>query len=126
MFSSKKTPESQSSPINTLIGENCTIQGHIDSRDSIRIDGRVVGNICGGGTVILSEKGSVKGNIEAEHLLVYGKVEGDLAVGNLDLKSTAHIVGNIETRALHIETGAVYQGSISMQEQKPPAIDTEN
>lgn len=122
MFNSKKP--AAAGQIDTLIGEQCHLQGNLKSQNSIRIEGRIIGNVACEGMVVVGEKGRIEGNIEAKDLLVYGRIEGDITAGNLDLKTTAHISGNIDTHTLQVEPGAVYQGSVTMKNQQTaPAAD---
>lgn len=115
MFNNKKSNSStQSMNIDTLIGEQCAVQGNLTSQNSIKIEGGIVGNVISDGMIIIGENGWVKGNTQAKELLVFGRIEGDIVTQNLDLKSSACITGGIETHTLQVEPGAVYQGNITM------------
>ena len=104
--------------IDTLIGTQCRIQGDIFSQQSIKIDGQITGNVQAGGMVIVGENGTINGDIRSHELMVFGKVEGLVEVDKLQLKNTAHVTGNIRTKSLLVEEGAVYAGDIRM-DQKP-------
>ena len=91
MFNSKKSSNNGSSMnIDTLIGEQCTLQGNISSHNSVKIDGGIVGHVASEGMVIVGDKGWIKGNIQAKELLVFGRIEGDITAQNLDLSQRPH------------------------------------
>lgn len=117
MFNHKKTADLNLSNgnISTLIGEGCRIQGDIHAKNSIKIDGHIQGNLKIEGSVIIGEKSHVQGDIECADLIVFGHLDGNVAVHQLQLKHTAQIYGNIQAHILQVEPGAVYQGSVSMQ-----------
>lgn len=123
---SQKTASSTSSVApsdDTLIGTQCRIQGDIFSQQSIKIDGQITGNVQAGGMVIVGENGVINGDIRSHELMVFGKVEGLVEVDKLQLKNTAHVTGNIRTKSLLVEEGAVYAGDIRM-DQKPATSAT--
>ena len=123
MFGHKKSENSLSnSDITTLIGENCTVEGNITAAAYIKIDGKVLGNLNIEGGLILGENAYIKGNIKSNEVITYGRVDGDVQSNSLQLKSSAAILGNIETQTLQIEPGAVYQGTVYMQEKNLPQL----
>lgn len=117
MFASKKNDSSKSIPenITTIIAEHCSIDGSIECKDYVRIDGHVLGNVVNKeGGVILGKTGMVKGDIKAKELIVFGIVEGNIHVDNLSLKESGTILGNMELKNFTVENGAVYKGTVSM------------
>ncbi|NDC08447.1 MAG: polymer-forming cytoskeletal protein [Oxalobacteraceae bacterium] len=64
----------------TLIGATTEIYGRLVLLDSVRIDGKVVGNIETAKekkvTVAIGRSGEVSGDISAHRVMVAGKVEG--------------------------------------------------
>lgn len=119
MFNNKKSNGSSSSgdhPITTLIGESCVINGNVDTKAYIKIDGQILGDLIVDGGVILGEKGYIKGDIRCNEVIAYGRIDGHVFAANLQLKSSSSIAGNIETTTLQIDPGAIYQGSVSMKQ----------
>ncbi len=47
-------------------------------------------------------------------MVVYGVINGNINVETLEIKSTGKINGEIKTGALLVETGAIYNGTLSM------------
>jgi len=126
MFSSKKKENEitiTSTNITTLIAEDCVIEGSIESKACIKIDGKVLGDVNSGG-VILGQKGYVKGNVRTKELLVHGTIEGDAYAENLIMKATGVVLGNIQVKTLQVDTGAVYKGNVSMDFNNSVAFPT--
>jgi len=68
----------------TLIGRSTQIYGRLVLVDSVRIDGKVVGNIETSKenkvTVAIGPTGEVSGDVTAHRVMVAGKVEGNIYV----------------------------------------------
>lgn len=114
MFGSKRaTPRT----IGTLIGAGTTIEGTLSYTGGLRIDGTVKGDVRSingeQGMVIISEQGSVIGEVHAAHLVVSGKVAGPIYVTDiLELQPKAQVQGDVHYRALEIHHGAVVEGRL--------------
>lgn len=91
------------------------ITGDLTSESDARIDGTVNGNIKVKGKVIIGNTGKVTGDITCAFCDIEGKVKGKLNISDsLTLKATANYEGEIETKKLIIEPGAVFNGSCKM------------
>ena len=107
----------------TIIDENSVIRGNIHCNHSLRINGRVVGNIFAFGKVVIGTNGFVEGNIIAQELDIMGEVIGKLKIKDtLSLKANARLLGDIETACLVIEKGAKYMGGCKMELDMANAI----
>jgi cytoskeletal protein CcmA (bactofilin family) len=63
------------------------------------------------GTLIISETAELQANIFVATAIVDGLVRGDIrATERVELGSKARVIGNIETPALAIQPGAVFEG----------------
>jgi len=108
--------------MDTIIGENTTIKGDLESDSSVKVIGRVEGNIKASGDVIVLINATIKGNVWAENLIVAGSINGDVHVkNNLHLESTARLVGDMEVHSFVTDEGAVFEGNCKMIEK--PALD---
>jgi cytoskeletal protein CcmA (bactofilin family) len=106
--------------LSTLLGKETEIRGNIKSQGSIRIDGIVMGELISTKTVTIGATGSVEGNIQAEDIIVAGKVKGSLnARGRIALESSAQLEGDINASRLTIAEGAVFRGRSSMGTTAP-------
>lgn len=104
--------------IDSLIGENIRITGKIEGEGNIRIDGKIKGDIDYNGDVIISETGSINGNISCNNISISGNVDGNVNTkGKLTLLSTGKLIGDIEVSALEIHDNGIFQGSCKMIEK---------
>lgn len=114
--------------LTSLIAPNVEIHGDVVFSGGLRVDGRVHGNVrnesSGPGLLVLSEHGSVTGNVEVHDAVVNGTINGDLSVGHfLELQSRARVSGNISYRKLQMECGAAIDGRLqSLGEANSPAL----
>ncbi|MFV0600827.1 MAG: polymer-forming cytoskeletal protein [Brachymonas sp.] len=117
MFGNNKKPQTYqpvSGPVDTLISQHCTVEGNLLTQNSVKVDGRIQGNLQAMGQAIIGEHGLVMGDVHSTDLLVFGRLEGNVRAKAVQLKPTARILGNIETETLQVEPGAFYQGSVTM------------
>jgi cytoskeletal protein CcmA (bactofilin family) len=79
---------------------------------TLRINGYVAGVIRSNeGTLIVDADGEVDADISVQDATIYGCVRGDIrAKQKVELGGSARVVGDIETVALSIEPGAVFEG----------------
>ncbi|MBR6729312.1 MAG: polymer-forming cytoskeletal protein [Clostridia bacterium] len=97
--------------VDVLIGAETVLTGELISKSAVKIDGAVHGNITTTQEVIVSESGTVEGNITAAGLIVSGKIIGDAKITEqLLIKETGHLEGNIEAGSLVIEAGGEFYG----------------
>ncbi len=102
-----------------LIGAGTVLEGKIKSPSSVRIDGKVVGEVVAAQGVAIGATGDVEGNISAKNISVGGKVRGGMmAQEKLVLESKASVRGDIRAAKLVIDEGAVFDGKCVMSETK--------
>ena len=100
--------------INSIM-EGTSIEGEIRSDSNIRIDGRVKGIVNAKGRVIVGQTGTIEGEVVCQSSDVEGTVIGKINCQDLlSLKATAKLQGDINTKQLAIEPGAVFTGNCSM------------
>ena len=102
--------------IDTLIAQQCTLEGDLTTQNSIKVDGQIKGTLRAEGRAIIGETGVIKGDVHAADLLVLGRLEGNVFAQRLHLQASAHIHGNITTDSLQVDPGARYHGSVNMRE----------
>ncbi len=115
MFGKREEIKISKQEVNVLIGVGCIFEGNITLPEGLtRIDGEILGNVSGNGGIIVGERGTIKGNINLNQVIVYGKVEGDISAKSVELKAGSYIIGNIITEELYVEKGAIYNGQCRM------------
>jgi|SRR6187402_3463787 len=103
--------------ISTFITEGTHIEGNFKAPAVARLDGQVTGDVNIGEGLILGETGIIHGNVTTKDMVVHGIINGNINVQSLEIKSTGKITGEIKTNALLVETGAVYNGTLSMYQE---------
>ena len=121
MFGNKRTSiqSGSSEQLETLVGKDTQIKGTISAGGTVRVDGRVEGEITAKGDIIVGEAGEVKAQIKARNANIAGIVYGDMDVDDkLELSPTAKLYGDIKTGTLIIGEGAVFKGACEMRHGK--------
>ncbi|MBN2102716.1 polymer-forming cytoskeletal protein [bacterium] len=107
------------SELNTIIGKGTQIKGNLKVQNSVRIDGSVVGDVHSSDTVIVGKDGEVRGQVRGKHVLLAGKVQGNvLAADRVYLETKAMIQGDIRAVRLVVDEGALFDGKCNMSEEK--------
>jgi len=75
------------------------------------IDGKVEGEINSDGVLTIGENADIRGEIKTKSITVYGKVQGNITVGErCELKSRCTLQGDLKAARLVIEEGATFIG----------------
>jgi cytoskeletal protein CcmA (bactofilin family) len=101
-----------------FVGNGTNMTGEANFKGMLRVDGHLSGRVSSvDGTLIVSTGGQVDANVEVSVAQIYGTVNGDvIASKRIELGRVAKVNGNIQTPALVIEQGAIFEGSCRMQE----------
>ena len=112
------------SPARNIIGNGTIIKGEVESNGDIRIDGRVEGILKSNGKIVLGQNGSIEGDIFCKQADLSGKVHGKLFVEELtSMKSTSRVEGELNTKQLYIEIGAIFTGKCEMGKTETPKVE---
>ncbi len=103
--------------LSSLVGTNVEIRGDIIFSGGLRIDGYVEGNVISGkddnGLLVLSEKGSIKGNVKVHDAVINGTIVGDLEAQHfVELQAGSRVTGTITYRQLQMDCGATVEGKL--------------
>ena len=104
-----------------ILDVDASMQGSLVFSDpvNLRINGKFEGNLSTRGVLTISSTATVNAKIEGEEVIVGGKVRGDIYVTKgLTLLSSAVVKGDIKTSSLEVHKGAIFEGTISMLEEK--------
>jgi cytoskeletal protein CcmA (bactofilin family) len=99
----------------SIIGPGMTIVGDCETDGTVRIEGSLEGSVKAGKAVVIGKQGVVSGDIVTQDAVISGRVEGKLvAASRLELQATSQIDGEVHTRRMQLEEGAVLNGSVLM------------
>jgi len=104
----------------TILAEGLTIKDNVlCGAGDVTISGVFYGEVDIDGFLIISDSGSVRGDVRAENAYVYGEVEGNVAVaGQAHIYSHGRIYGNIVCGSLAVDEGATFRGQCEMGERQ--------
>ncbi len=95
----------------TVIGASVKVDGDFTSEGNVLVQGIVNGSLKTTGDLRIEEGAKVKADVEAANAIVSGSIKGNVTVqSNLELGASASIEGDITTKVLSIEPGAVLHG----------------
>lgn len=110
----KKVMSSRDTLLNT-IEAGTVLVGKVTTKGDIRIEGKVIGTITCDSKLVIGEKGSVEGNVDARNANIAGEVVGTVVIREiLQLQKKGKIVGDIYTQKLSVEIGAEFTGNCKM------------
>jgi len=102
---------SRKDTLNTIVGEGSVLEGNVQVRENIRVDGSLVGRLTSSGTLEVSSSGVVAAErIKVKAAVIAGRLEGNLEADQVKLESSAVLVGDIKAKLLVIEEGAAMSG----------------
>ncbi len=124
----KHAPHRPSGAVGTILGDETTVTGKISSKGTLRVDGRVEGEIFSEDTVLVGPSGNIQGNVEARTVIIDGTIMGNVrASEKVEIQPQGKIQGDVFTPygKLTIEEGARLEGKCAMskdvQLQQSPA-----
>ncbi|WP_027801912.1 bactofilin family protein [Paraburkholderia dilworthii] len=121
MFSKKKAAGIKQTKLATLIAHDVRITGNLQFTDGLRLDGHVKGNVSGEPDaqtlLVLSDRGSIEGNVHGYDVMINGKIVGDVIADHfVELQGNAHVTGNIYYQQLRMDCGASVDGKLTRRD----------
>lgn len=104
-----------------IIAQGTNIVGDIESEGDFRIEGSIKGKIIAKGRIVVGTSGNVDGEIICGDADIFGTVNGKLEVRSLTVfKASAIFTGDVITKKISIEPGAVFTGTCQMKSDALP------
>jgi cytoskeletal protein CcmA (bactofilin family) len=112
-----KNPSKPQNRIDSLIGVGTRVEGNVNFKGGLRIDGEVLGNVTASpeqpSTLVVSEQARITGEIRVSHVVVNGTVAGPILSSEfLELQSNARVTGDVEYNTLEVHLGAIVDGKL--------------
>lgn len=119
-----KKSRTASAKVETLIANDTEITGDVHFTGGLHIDGLVKGNVSADpdseSVAIISEQGRIEGELRVPHILINGRVTGDVyASERLDLAANARVEGDVYYRTIEMAGGAEINGKLVRTEEAP-------
>ena len=94
-----------------VLSSGLEITGTIRFSHDMIIDGKIEGEISSDkGRITIGENATIKGDVSAGEVKVYGKVEGKITSERCELKDKSQINGDIKSKVFSMEEGAKLSG----------------
>ncbi|MDP2920927.1 MAG: polymer-forming cytoskeletal protein [Candidatus Omnitrophota bacterium] len=100
-----------------VLDVDASMQGTLAFKDpvNLRINGNFEGRLDTKGSLAIGENALVRADINGEEIVIGGKVTGNIvAVKSLKVLAGAHIVGDMTTPSLSVDSGAIIHGKCHM------------
>lgn len=106
----------------SLISSEVEVTGTIKTSGSIRIDGKLDGELHAAGDVVIGKSAAIKGNLIVNSIAVEGSIQGNIiAKDKIALKATARLLGDIKAKRLSVEDGVTFIGKSEVNPSGSPA-----
>jgi cytoskeletal protein CcmA (bactofilin family) len=103
----------------TMVGEGASFEGTVIVPHGIRIDGSFKGKIEASEMLTIGNAGVVEADIKAKSVIIGGKVSGNIVgAERIELESRASFIGDLQTKDLVINEGALFHGKSLMKENQ--------
>jgi len=114
-------------PGKPVITEDVEIKGELAFTGELEFNGRFEGQLKSGGTLTIGDTALLKGTINAESIVIAGKIQGDVTASNrIHLRPEAMVLGNIKAKVIVIEEGAFVDGKILISDADRSTPDFDN
>jgi cytoskeletal protein CcmA (bactofilin family) len=101
--------------MNTLVGNGTIFEGRLTVSSSMRVDGKIKGEVNCSDTLLVGKTGVVEASVKVRSATIGGKVNGDIEAQEVVvLEGKSELSGDIVTKKLIIEEGAVFNGTCRM------------
>jgi cytoskeletal protein CcmA (bactofilin family) len=113
----------------TLLGKGADFKGVVSFDGTVRIDGRVEGEIYISGTLIVGEHAVIEGVVSVGVLMNSGKINGTVtALEKIHILKPGVLIGDIRTPVIAIEEGSHFHGMCDMGDrhwsgERNPPVD---
>ena len=116
------TMKGKSGELNGFLDRGALFKGELEFEDTMRIDGRFNGKITSKNELIVGESAQIEGDIHVGRAAISGTVIGKIVADQrVEIHRNGKVYCDIDTPALVIEEGAIFQGNCVMGEKSKAA-----
>lgn len=103
--------------ITTLLGRGSEFEGKLTFEGTVRIDGRLKGQVFSDDVLIIGEGAYVEAEIDIGEVIIQGTVVGNIrASRGIEIHAPGRVKGDLTTPSLQIDKGVVFEGRSFMEE----------
>ncbi len=112
-----------SGELNGFLDSGASFKGELEFEDTMRIDGHFSGKIVSKNELIVGESATIEGDIHVGRVAISGTVIGKIiAEQRVEIHRNGKVYSDIDTPALVIEEGAIFQGNCVMGDRKGASV----
>lgn len=105
--------------LNGFLDRGSSFKGELEFEDTMRIDGKFNGKITSKNELIVGESAHIEGDVHVGRIAISGTVVGKIVADQrVEIHRNGKVYSDIETPALIIEEGAIFQGNCVMGDRK--------
>ncbi len=109
-----------------FLGKGTRFEGKLRFQGTMRIDGHFKGEVSADGNLIVGEEALIEGDLNVSYASVSGEVHGNIVANQrVDLSAPSKVFGNIQSPAVVMEEGVIFEGTTKMYQAKRDAGRTE-
>ena len=102
-----------------VLTSDVEIKGNLKFSGELMFEGKIDGEIQTDGVLNLGDTAVVNGNINAQNVVVRGKINGNItAKEKIDIKTKAELFGDIRASKLSVEEGVTFVGKTEVNPNK--------
>jgi len=117
---SPATSEVGGTQVTTLLGRGSEFEGKLSFEGTVRVDGKLSGEIFTEDVLIIGEGAEVRAEINVGAVIIEGVVQGNIhAKRSVEIHTPGRVHGNITTPSLFIEKGVMFDGTCQMEPNAP-------
>jgi len=124
-------PKTKATKIETLIGNSIEVRGDLIFSGGLHVDGKIIGNVIAedgsDSMLVLSDHGSIEGEVRVPFVVLNGEVIGDVyATERVELSGRAQVSGNVFYNLLEMAMGAEVNGSLVHCKNEKKLLEYQN
>eukprot|EP00752_Nemacystus_decipiens_P006865 g6166.t1 len=115
VFGSNSGEDIKTQVPDSIIGETLSVQGTVEFKHLLRIDGHFEGEVVGDGSLIIGPTAEVISNLSGlDEVYVEGILIGDCSCNKMQIRGAGCVTGNLMTGSLGMDPSVVLKGSANV------------
>ena len=109
-------PQGALGEITTLLGRGTTFEGKLTFEGTVRVDGKLKGEVFSDDVLIVGEGAYVEAEIDIGEVIIQGTVVGNVrAKKSIEIHAPGKVKGDLHTPSLQIDKGVLFEGRSFME-----------
>src|SRR5687768_4156719 len=102
--------------ITTLLGRGATFEGKLTFEGTVRVDGKLKGEVFSDDVLVVGEGAYVEAEIDVGEIIIQGTVVGNIrAKRGIEIHAPGRVKGDLHTPSLQVDKGVIFEGRSFMK-----------